>query len=383
MPDNESIRHVYILGAGASIPLGGPSFNQLLTNNPVVRRVLSSEEQSAEVKVVKNLHGSIHGLCECFGLDSRQPDVEQLLERLDYCENTSDSKLVGQVVGQLGLPGSSIVSNAIENVNKWIRIRLAIETSVFISQLPNDSERWDPYKSWFRSLSGSDTILTFNYDGVVEKSACLVDRPYIGKEGSLVESLVCPSAGMPALLKLHGSADWCYSQQVPTKIESVSIYPVDAFSPHENWETFISRGKHVLLGSPGLSKKRMSAELFKPLWDKARIALRDAHVISMVGYSMPATDNLAKQLILESIAANVHLKQINIVLGPDSNSPRAERVYELCKQVALSRDGATISNGTQFSEREKIVRLSSMYAQDFLPLHRPKSMRDIEISRLV
>lgn len=385
MSDTEPIRHVYILGAGASIPLGGPSFNQLLTDNPIVQRLLSFEEdqqQAPEIKFIRNVHRSMQGLCACFGMDSEQKDVEQLLERLDYCETTSDTKLREQVLGQLALRNSTLMSNKIADINKWIRIRIAIETSAFLWQLPPESERWDPYKKWFRSLSEDDSILTFNYDGVVEKAASLVERPYF-KNSSTIASLATPTVGMPSLLKLHGSADWSYQYNEPDKIEAVSVEQLDIFSKFQNWGSFIRNQKHVVIGSPGMSKKRITSDLFKSLWDKARIELKRAQVISIVGYSMPATDNLAKELILESIACNRQLKQINIVLGPDSNSPRARRVHELCKQVALSRDEAVISNGSQLFEREKIVRLSSMYAQDFLPLHRPKTLREIELSQLI
>lgn len=385
MSDTEPIRHVYILGAGASIPLGGPSFNQLLTANPIVQRLLSFEEeqqQTPEIKFIRNVHRSMKGLCACFGMDSEQKDVEQLLERLDYCETTSDTKLREQVLGQLDLPDSTVMSNKIANINEWIRIRIAIETSAFLSQLPDDSERWDPYKKWFQSLSENDSILTFNYDGVVEKVASLVGLPYF-KDSSTIGSLENPTDGMPSLLKLHGSADWSYQFDAPDKIEAVSVDRMDIFSKITNWGTFIKNQKHVVIGSPGMSKKRITFGLFKSLWDKASIELKRAQVISIVGYSMPATDNLAKELILESIACNRQLKQINIVLGPDSNSPRARRVLELCKQVTLSRDGAVISNGSHLFEREKIVRLSSMYAQDFLPLHRPKTLREVELSQLI
>lgn len=382
MSEEEPIRHVYILGAGASIPLGGPSFNQLLTDNRLVQRILSFELLAPEIKFVRNVHGCISGLYSFFGMDSGSPDMEQLLERLDYCESAQDPEFVKQAVAHFGLPGPSTISNGIGDINNWIRIRIAIETSSFLSQLPDDSERWEPYKSWFLSLSNSDTVLTFNYDGVVEKTALLVDRPYFTGSDWQVRSLVNPSEGLPALLKLHGSSDWFYRSSVPKEIESVLVEPIDIFDPHKNWADFITQGKQVLLGSPGLSKKRMSSELFKPLWDKASQAIGEAHVISIVGYSMPATDNLAKQLILESIAINKSLKQINIVLGPDSNSPRARRVYELCRQVALAREGAIVSNGVKLTEREKIVRLSSMYSQDFLPLHRPRTLREIDVSNL-
>jgi len=388
MSANEPIRHVYILGAGASMPLGGPSFNQLLTDNPIVRRLLrinEESEQTPEIKFIKNVHGSVKSLCACFGIDAEQVDVEQLLEHLDYCETTPDEKLVEQVRGQLNLPSSNILSNKLADINNWIRIRLAIETSAFLTLLPDDSERWDPYKTWFQSLSEHDTILTFNYDGVVEKAASLASRPYFEKNASQasVAALDCPSVGMPPLMKLHGSADWSYQFKFPDKFETVSIDSMDIFSKYKNWTTFIGSQKHVVLGSPGMSKKRLSSVFFKPLWDKAGNELKRAHVISIVGYSMPATDNMAKQLILESIAGNQQLKQINVVLGPDSNSSRARRVYELCKQVALSRNHAVVSIDGHLSEREKIVRLSSLYAQDFLPLHRPKTLRDIELSRLI
>jgi hypothetical protein len=64
-------------------------------------------------------------------------------------------------------------------------------------------ERWDPYVSWARQLQDDDTVISFNYDRVVEVAATRAGRvvdPRLGSESSLSRGIT--------LLKLHGSIDW-------------------------------------------------------------------------------------------------------------------------------------------------------------------------------
>lgn len=41
-----------------------------------------------------------------------------------------------------------------------------------MGESPKDTERWSPYRAWIKSLiPGVDTVITFNYDCVIEMAA--------------------------------------------------------------------------------------------------------------------------------------------------------------------------------------------------------------------
>ena len=371
MPTDKLVRHVYIFGAGASMPLGGPSFNQLLSDSVLVRHALQGINLPNRLDFVASLHTCIPGLYKLFGIEGDR-DVEQVLERLDYCEANPSNAIAKEVFRLLSITGEKWIDRELEIINDFFRLRLAIDTREFLTQIPDDSERFEPYKRWFVSLSSEDAILTFNYDPVVEKVAELVGRGYLPPQINpppTVQCLVNPSDDLPPLLKLHGSTDWIV-RKASGLVEDLLKVPIVR---KIHWPDLIARGESVLLGSPGLSKKKLSQGLFKPIWDEAERLLREAEEISIVGYSMPATDNLAKNLILDSIAKNSRLKRVNIVLGPSSDSVVARRLEDILMQ-SLPDPPSTVTESLRRTPedslllRKRMIKRWAMYAQDFLPL---------------
>lgn len=80
-------------------------------------------------------------------------------------------------------------------------------------------------------------------------------------------------------------------------------------------------------------------------------ALSNADIISIVGYSMPATDNMARQKILGSLKQG---QRVNLVVGNDSFT--SGRMQSLMQPIV----------GTNKFGVSRVVDLK-MYAQDYLP----------------
>ena len=353
-------RHVYILGSGFSIPLGGPTFNNLISQaeQSAVDEIVGSSAQSSHV-LFRELPLKVKELWTVLGRNG-EVNLEELLEAIDYASGVNQHEIASQIANSINCNPRDL-----EEIGRVIRIRLAISTTFFLDRIPDDSERWLPYLKWFRSLTTNDIIITFNYDRVVEKCAEMTGRSYFSTD--MVDrtpmELINPSPGMPKLLKLHGSADW-HVQGDPSvaTLENIRAYKMDGlryFIPNTN----------ILIGTPGLSKPGLSKGLFKQMWEEAASEIRNANLVSLVGYSIPATDNLAKSLIEESIAGCKELKAVNLVLGPSAGTPVGKRAIEV------------LSQATRFTKPKNqchFVKLWYRYSQDFLPSYRPKSFDELE-----
>ncbi len=210
------LKHVYILGAGFSMPLGGPSFNQLISarEQDFVRSQIKLDDPTPSERLLFRMNDLVASLWEAIG---RNPDrsgryqevnIEEILETIDYCEKKPNSTIAKTVMHSAY---GREQEDGFAELNRLIRVRLAMSTLLFLEIVPDESERWSPYKRWFSGLTKDDTILTFNYDNVVERAAELAGRPYYDSKQTCNPTLLMDSADNPALLKLHGSATWLTS----------------------------------------------------------------------------------------------------------------------------------------------------------------------------
>jgi hypothetical protein len=196
---------------------------------------------------------------------------------------------------------------------------LAFETSAFLVGNSPTSERWLPYRRWLSSLTEEDTIITFNYDCVVELA-----KEVIGGTTSLWTPL--PKDGKcqgkaTTLLKLHGSTNWRkrdgdgdierYELSVPLKIDS-----------------------DVYIAVPGRSKQRDTGPLMA-LWAEAKKAIEGATELWIIGYGFPKSDNLAKTWILDAIRQSKQLRSVDIVLG--TTGEPTLRVHDMISMALSGR----------------------------------------------
>lgn len=367
-PAKVKVKHAYILGAGFSVPLGGPLFNDLLSirllrfydhlfddRPPNVNEASWNFVRRLPVFVKQALQKGVEGEGYPRNLPSIDVNAEQLLEFMEAMAHGKTNwlcRLLRSDVNTLGSSEQSIGEKA-KIAFRLLKVRLAIEVVKYLDDVPRESDRWLPYHEWFASLGSDDTIITTNYDPVLEMLASVedsaVDFSTIHFDGQIRSANNKHGIGLPSLFKIHGSYDW---QMVDGEIQRRPVREIsDLFE------------RDIAIGTPGLEKFQLLSDPLSRPWAIAKERLKQAHVVSIVGYSLPETDNLARMDLLEILGMNPDLKSVNIVLG--ARNERGVRAKSLVEQVTRYRADVK-------------VRLLPIYAQDYLHAYRPECITDIE-----
>ena len=210
---------------------------------------------------------------------------------------------------------------------------LAAECDEFLADADaKNEERWAPYRRWIEQLKEHHTVISFNYDLVIETASAAVCRDiYVALPGQAAPERV------PVILKLHGNVDW------RRKRERLSGF--SAPGSEAAWVSQRSRVEHMLtaaddeivIASPGPTKFAIASGDLRQLWDDAVTRIQYADAIVFVGYRFPPSDSAARRTLLDAIAANRSDRlRIHTVLGPDVNDPHTRRLSGLL-QAALRR----------------------------------------------
>jgi hypothetical protein len=282
-------------------------------------------------------------------------DAEQFLEWLDD-PFTMDQltgvweELRGSLI-QLTKSTDGLVPNEIKHItnsglvpdkralSRAAKQIVAAECHHFLHGIDRDrTERAKPYRSWGRQLDGSDTIVTFNYDLVVETIARTRSTIVVAGTGDSIDDDIDDSRDCPLLIKLHGSVNWQEELDADSKI--VGFNAIDQLKIDDKF--------NPLIAAPGNQKSELREGVFKPLWKLAKERLERATEVHVVGYGLPESDASARELLIESLRNNVAQMNfgIPVVLGaPGFHTARLESM------LMTSYAGANVL---------------SMYAQDYL-----------------
>jgi len=213
------------------------------------------------------------------------------------------------------------------------------------------------HENLFRLFTGKTTIITFNYDLVIEeniqtagtwnpKNGFLVNVS--GSTGEWARKLMRKQAANQNrkvrvdLLKMHGSLGWrLYEGNKAIRIKD-RPYVVRA-----------GQRETVAILGPGW-KKPIDRNPFKRFWREARLRIEGAKTVMIIGYSLPETDLLARALFAEAIrmkkARKDMLRKLFIVdpsamvkekfaslfapcLGPNGNVDLLENMEELNHRI--------------------------------------------------
>lgn len=166
-----------------------------------------------------------------------------------------------------------------------------------------------------------DRIITFNYDTLLDKEFLESTAPqdlYFAKiRTGKSDEASTSSNPFPILLKLHGSTNW----RCDTSDLHKSISVTDREDTHyiERIWTDGSRpdpegDSRPLMVPPLPNKPITSVSILKYLWRKAYEYLYEAEHICIAGYSLPATDTLAKAMFASFTSTDI--KSIHIA-DPD------------------------------------------------------------------
>jgi hypothetical protein len=373
------LKTVWILGAGFSRGVGGPLLTQLLTESSAIDVALRFPEEKRLVGYVPN---TVRRLFQS-GLPTRSGsgptlkggdicgplnlwrDAEEFLEYLDTAASDPSGPLCARLkliidelrgLGEEFAPSEEIVG-ALRDCARRI---IAAECCSFLVGANTKSERWDPFHDWARQLRYRDTVITFNYDRVIES----LDANHLKVSPPASDWEEHRAADVCRVLKLHGSVDWVRGKTTPR------------FTVHQSDPAFAVTADDdaLALATPGPTK-RSAAKEFAELWNLATDALREADVVVFVGYRFPPSDAEARSKLLGAIrgnrAASKHLR-INIVLGPE-RTPDVIRLEQMLRAVGSLETRAEMQRGEAVQTETWLpgllgsfdVTTHPMWAEDF------------------
>jgi hypothetical protein len=162
-----------------------------------------------------------------------------------------------------------------------------------------------------------DTVISFNYDLVVEHALHEVNIPFSyglsTRQANFDASAQCQheygSNETVRLLKIHGSVNWALDN--PNELPTL----------YGTYENLREHGLSPLL-IPPTWRKGFGPQLV-PVWDAAVAELRTATRIIVLGYSIPPTDLHFKYLLAAGLQDNISLRKLIFVNpGAETLKPR-------------------------------------------------------------
>ena len=175
------------------------------------------------------------------------------------------------------------------------------------------------YDDQHKAGSRSNTVITFNYDLVLDDALRRVEaNPGYELKDAVYEEMRVGYPVVP-LLKLHGSTNWavCGCNKIHVLGEKATANP-SAFRSMR-CTSCAKVGLRLLLVPPSWDKSEYS-QIMQPVWRKAVDAIKTATRICVIGYSMPETDAFFKFPLSLGLAENDHLYKL-IVVDWLQNSP--------------------------------------------------------------
>lgn len=194
------MKTVWILGSGFSKSLGGPLLAELLTEDSEQRskaRHPTAPHSTAPYRIYRQ-HNPKYLKPEAPMWDKPPDfwtDAEEFLAFTDAVRNPGYRQTLFR---------EKHTDNDLEQLYRD-SIRAVAMECMFIDRAPDmDEEVWQPYIGWAEQLTNDDTIVTFNYDLVIENLASL-KLPYGGLgPDSVVLPMESPTTLITNVFKLHG-----------------------------------------------------------------------------------------------------------------------------------------------------------------------------------
>lgn len=197
-----------------------------------------------------------------------------------------------------------------------------------ISEIGNVFSRFKPNaktRSIFRGLMANhhrafDTVVSFNYDTIFEASLPGRSRArYIGLNGS---------SGEVAVLKPHGSVNWCVAEDGSIHIESSPIKSIIVAPTHLKFVSTNSNAENEQTGYLDQSVE------IRAIWAQMEQRMKDARALVFIGYSFPLAD-LYFSSVLRTVLADRDTNPDIIIVNPDAVaiSERLQRRFALPKVI--------------------------------------------------
>ena len=217
------------------------------------------------------------------------------------------------------------------NLEELIR-RVVVHTTCKSKDKHLSPVKSNSHSAILMKLKAGDSILTFNYDMLIEESFKTADlwTPVSGygmsvhgvtnewcKNWLSRHQITTKRRTRVQLLKLHGSVHWAQYKTGGVKLKD-RPFVVRTRKKATVFET-------VSILPPGLNK-RIDKNPYKRLWRNARLTLEKCKTIVIIGYSLPDADLLAKALFQEVVrlrrARKHYLKELHLADPKDSVKQR-------------------------------------------------------------
>lgn len=352
----EHRRTAWILGSGFSRSLGGPLLDDLL-----------SERGQAEGRArVGDCFGNIHDLYwkHLRGHSRQQGPTywRNAEEFLDFVQSMTIENSPRRKMFETSDP---------DDLHRLALLAVATEC-LFDAHASQEAEAWQPYIAWAkRLLNPGDTIITFNYDCVVDYLVgWYPEQPFRVPEpplGSLISE-----RDVINVLKLHGSVNWFEGHIVRTGVDD----PIKV----------LATGQTPILGTPNHSKRTLSTTTFRKLWEAAVDALKKADTIIFMGYRFPPSDSYARGTLLSAIGQNERANlRIHTVLGPRTSDDDTVRLLKLLEHTLRGAGRVCRGEGHAMPPEPMFFEIIAqpLYVEDFLTVIHDNELHGERLESLV
>lgn len=301
------MKRVFILGSGFSAYAGAP------ISRTVLSAVFSPERMNTEVNQLKSFLSKFLFREENNWIHSS--GLEEVLSRLDLIRHYK--------------PYPDIDYNQVSFFEE-----LLLREFIKLLTPENTDGTKSIYLDFGRLICSGDTIISFNYDLVVEQllKSC----------GKSFRYCVLPEIEMSSsieLLKLHGSINLYYCPSCG-KVYRFPEQGTEHRVPDTGTGKISSKttcDKCVDEGIPvGLRHFIIAPTLFKSytlpalrnLWFRALEVLKDASELYFIGYSMPEADILSYQLFDFAKRSASKQQSVFLICGPRIDDTRFRQIYQ-------------------------------------------------------
>lgn len=391
--------NVYILGAGFSVDAGLPTianFLQVLRQAGDYYRNRNDEENVAAIEWVLDYRLRAAGAAYRCTID---PDnIEDLFSLIDIEEGPKQASKSAHLIRQA--IAATIEFARLGYVRNSQPVALSVQNTTDarcakFGEPAHDGDSTDLriiplYDAYLAALTGMlyepvagrrDTIITFNYDTLVESALDGLERPYhygflpdeyvneedIGAGGFVaIDTTNRPpylvrdyKDGVVQVLKLHGSVNWGL-RDVQAPNSHLKAYGEKAVAQLFIGASFddIRHDIDRVFIEPPTWRKGYGTEGrgIATVWNAALEALRIASRIIVIGYSLPTTDVHFRYLLSAGLRENISLQEI-LFVNPDlaENAPNYQDIES--RIFRILRPGL---------RERKVIRFRGNYLKDEL-----------------
>lgn len=346
-------RTVWVLGSGFSRSLGGPLLSELISEK--------TKEETLEVFPVFGPRETVYYVFNSHS--ALWSHAEEFLEYIDTALRP-DSPRRAILARYLGTAANFTASNrtplSVEEFRDQAVLTIAAECSTYTKDVDTRAEAWGPYKRWASQRGPSDTIITFNYDLVLE-SLMTQGGPFTSDSFVLPGRAPLVNSPSATVLKLHGSVNWGLERVPPVSLVPRIVPNVEDFAGKSEYRP--------LIATPGATKSDYCNKHLRTLWDAAYDALKTANAIIFLGYRFPPSDSEAREKILQGIADNQQQSlRIHTVLGPKVQDDVTIRLTGLLEHTVRGA-GRNTSHGLMYR-----ILNQPLYVEDFLSVASQKTL---------